>query len=530
MKKNLLLAIFCVAISSLSIGQVEINTINLHTSRSQDISVLNQNIPHLLQVNKPYSFNGSVSFTGNNAVSAMNLNYSINGGDVKTQTISGLNGRSSAQWSMDAMPFTPIKTGVYTIKYWINNINGSNTGKGADTLITKFLAVDSVLTKQALYEEYTGQSCVFCMVAAPNMDSVYNNNISNSNIIRYHVPIPARDFMYTATTSFVNTRESYYGVNSAPDGYMDGSSLYPSTYQQSNPGLRYSSTTIQDENAVGSPFKITITKARYNLSADSFEVTANITAYADFAAGLIGQVALTIDSITYQYDLSMDDPASEFQKCVCVPGSKGGSGSCPDCPDYYYDFTLKFPHVAEEMFPTNGAGTKLAAFTSGQTQTLSFAWKRNHPWGTYDKPLAQRDSDYYDSSLTGQFVVFVQTNTAIASQGIPAKYVFQSASAPINGISVDAGVENISNGVSFKLYPNPAVNNANIEFNLTKNQHVAIEAFDLLGENVYSNNEGILSSGQHTLSINCASLKNGIYLVRLITDDGATIQKLVIQR
>src|SRR6185312_13604102 len=416
MKKNLLLAIFCVAISSLSMGQVEIKTINLHTAGNQDVTVLNQNIPHLLQVNKPYSFNGSVSFTGNNAISSANMNYSINGGAVKTHAISGLNSHASIQWSMDAIPFTPTSTGVYTVKYWVNNINGLNAGNGADTLVAKFLAVDSVLTKQALYEEYTGQSCVFCMIAAPNMDSSYNNNAYNSNIIRYHVPIPARDFMYNVTAGFVNVRESYYGVNGAPDGYMDGSFLNPSTYQQSNPGLRYSSTTIQDEDAVGSPFKITFSKARYNLSTDSFEVTTNITAYADFNAGLIAQVALTIDSITYKYDLSMDDPAGEFHKCACVPGSNSGSGSCSNCPDYYYDFTLKFPHVAEEMFPNSGSGTKLAAFTSGQTQTLSFAWKRNHPWGNYDHNAAQRDSDYYDSSLTAQFVAFVQTNTAIASQ------------------------------------------------------------------------------------------------------------------
>jgi len=528
MKKNLLLAIFCVALTSLSIGQVQINSINLHTPGNQDVNVLNQSIPHMVQVNKPYSFNGSVSFSGNNTISNANMNYSINGGAVKTQTISSLSNNTSTQWNMDAMPFTPTSTGAYTVKYWID---GLNAGNGADTLVAKFLAVDSVLTKQALYEEYTGQSCVFCMVAAPNMDSVYNNNAYNSNIIRYHVPIPERDFMYTATAGFVNVRESYYGVNGAPDGYMDGSFLNPSTYQQGNPGLRYSSTTVQDEDAVGSPFKITFSKARYNLSTDSFEVTANFTAYATFAAGLIAQIALTIDSITYQYDLSMEDPASTFAVCKCIPGSKGASGSCSDCPDYYYDFTLKYPHVAEEMFPSSGGGTKLAAFTSGQTQTLSFAWKRNHPWGNYDRDTIQGDSDHYDSSLTAQFVAFVQTNTAIASQGVPAQYVFQSASAPITGVSKDAGVAEISNGVPFKMYPNPANNNTTLAFNLSQNQNVNVQVYNILGEAVYTANEGMLSSGQHSLLINSTSLKNGIYLVRLITDNGgATLQKLIIQR
>jgi hypothetical protein len=307
------------------------------------------------------------------------------------------------------------------------------------------------VAKQTLYEEFTGQSCVFCMLAAPNMDSVYTKNATTSNVIRYHVPIPARDFMYDANTTPSDQRgNTYYALTGAPWGDMDGSYLNPSGYQSPPENTIYSSTTLQAENAIGSPIKIDITSAKYIASKDSFYVSANITSYATFAAGLTAQVALTIDSLTYQYDLSMDDPRQEF----APPVGTGAAGySYQNAPDYFYDFTKKFTHVCEEMFPNSGNGTALAAFAPNTTQTISFGWKKNHPWGSYDTPLAQRDSDFYDSSATGQFVVFVQTNNAIAAHSISAKYIFQSASAPVNEITgiaanISASTNVVCNGGS----------------------------------------------------------------------------------
>jgi hypothetical protein len=181
------------------------------------------------------------------------------------------------------------------------------------------------------------------------------------------------------------------------------------------------------------------------------------------------------------------------------------------------------------MFPNSGNGTSLGAFVSGGTQTISFGWKKNHPWGSYDHPVAQRDSDFYDSSSTGQFVVFVQTNAGIAGYGVPAKYIFQSASAPVTGITT-LGVQNITEGVSFQMYPNPTNNNTNIAFKLENDKNVNVEVYNMLGEKVYTSNEGMMYAGQHIISINGSNLQNGVYFVRFTADNVPTTQKLIIQR
>ena len=497
----------------------------IYAPANYDVQVFSQDLPSLMQVGKPYTFSGVDNNLGGDAITSMNMNYSVNGGPVKTQTITsipGFNGLTSYNWSMPAVPFTPLSSMLYHVKYWANNLDGGNANINTDTLTAEFWAVDSLKPRQAVYEEFTGQSCVFCMIAAPNMDSVADNNAATSNIVRYHVPIPARDFMYDASSAFVNPRSSYYSVSGAPDGYLDGVRVYPGA-DYGPPASRYSSTTLQADNKIGSPMTIDITSASYDAATDSFLISAKITSYATFAAGLRAQVALTIDSITYKYDLSMDDPKQEFAPPV---GTGAGGSSYQNAPDRYYDFLLKYTHVVEAMLP-DGNGTSLAAFTPGQTQTLNLKWKKNHPWGLYDQG-AHRDSDFYDSSSTFHFVVFVQTNNAIAADNIPAKYVFQSAAYP----KYPTGIDELSMGASvyFELYPNPTNNNTNLAFKLDKNENVNIQVYNMLGEQVYSANEGMMSSGLHTISINGSSFQNGVYFVRFTTDYASSTKKLIIQR
>jgi hypothetical protein len=175
-----------------------------------------------MQVGTPYTFSGTIDNFGGESILSMNMNYKVNGGPTQTQTISSIIGFDALtyyNWTLNAIPFTPTSTGTYTIKYWADNLNGNNVDQhhANDTLTATFLAAASVIPKHALYEEYTGQSCVFCMVADPNVDSVETTNAATSNIIRYHIPASGRDFMYNETTPLAMARSNYYNVTSGPE-------------------------------------------------------------------------------------------------------------------------------------------------------------------------------------------------------------------------------------------------------------------------------------------------------------------------
>jgi len=488
-----------------------LDNVKIYSPAPYDVAVLSQNLPSLMQVGKPYTFSGVAGDSGSNAITSMNMNYYVNSpSNTKSQTISGISGfnpLTTYNWTMSSVPFTPATPGVYTVKYWANKLNGSNPNVNTDTLVAKFWAIDSVKPRMVMFEETSNASCNPCMFAMPNIDSVCDNTVAYCNTIRYHWYFPGQDMINLETPTLVNDRfVTYYGQNGVPSGSLDGKVVPPSP----NQGAPYfSSAMVQADAAVGSPFTITINKLTYTAATKTYSLTATIKAFADFPAGLKAQVALTEDSVDFKTDQSTEDPPSVFIM-------NGGN-----VPNSYYDLVLNFPNAVEAMLPTD-QGTSLAAFTTGSTQTINVSWVKNHPWA------AKYKSYPYDSSTTQHLTVFIQDDAGNPGAGIPAKYVYQSARAGISSSAL--GVEEISNGVPFKMYPNPSNSNTTLAFNLDQDQNVNVKVYNMLGEVVYSNNEGRLSSGQHTIMINGSALDNGVYLVNLTTDSGLTVQRLVIQK
>lgn len=493
---------------------IALDNIDVFAPLSYDLSVASQNLPYLMQTGKAYTFTGTVANYGGNSITSMTLNYSVNGGAAKTDNISGITGFNSLTLYnfSHSVSFTPPTAGVYTVKFWANNLNGANVDQfhANDTLTVNFMAIDSIKPKVALFEDVVGQSCYYCMLAAPNVDSVSAKNPTNLNVIHYHVPYPGPpDYMYDAATTVGDSMISYYNVSGTPTGELDGQVLYPGALAAPQD---LSTPNVAQDLAVGSAFKINIASATYTTNTNTYSVSANITAYGNFPAGLSAKAVLVVDSITYTKDYSSDDPQSGFAPPIGT--TPGGD------PDNLFPYLLKFPTVAE-AFLTPYSGTPLNAFTSGQTQTLNGSWTKNHAWSDSGKQYP------YDSSITAHIVVFVQSNSGAPSVGIPAQYVLQSASALVTNI---VGINEISNGVSFGMYPNPTNSLTHIAYKLDREQNVSIGVYNMLGEEVLSLNQGMVSAGQHEIMLDGTSLSSGVYTVRFIADGASTAQKLIIQR
>ena len=80
--------------------------------------------------------------------------------------------------------------------------------------------------------------------------------------------------------------------------------------------------------------------------------------------------------------------------------------------------------------------------------------------------------------------------------------------------------QTIDENVFLKLYPNPVVDILNIESDANLNQ---VLVYNLLGEKIL--NKRFLNRNE--LAINLNSLESGLYLVKIITDRGKTILKLI---
>jgi hypothetical protein len=95
-----------------------------------------------------------------------------------------------------------------------------------------------------------------------------------------------------------------------------------------------------------------------------------------------------------------------------------------------------------------------------------------------------------------------------------------------------SSVENIDNAFisNLRLWPNPATDYVNIDFNVKSSQDVYSSVYDQLGRIVIPEfNHGKLNKGNRSLKINSKALRSGIYFVCIRIGEQQFFQKLIVQ-
>jgi flagellar hook assembly protein FlgD len=78
------------------------------------------------------------------------------------------------------------------------------------------------------------------------------------------------------------------------------------------------------------------------------------------------------------------------------------------------------------------------------------------------------------------------------------------------------------------IYPNPFSGSTTIDLNLSTNASVVISMFNVLGELVYTSNQGSMSAGNHNISLDGTSLQAGIYYINANVDGYTLTQKVSV--
>lgn len=78
------------------------------------------------------------------------------------------------------------------------------------------------------------------------------------------------------------------------------------------------------------------------------------------------------------------------------------------------------------------------------------------------------------------------------------------------------------------IYPNPAKDSATISFTLSQSSHVSVKLYDVRGKGISTLLNDDLQAGDHSIQLSIAAFAKGVYLVKMISDEGIANQKLVI--
>jgi len=285
-------------------------------------------------------------------------------------------------------------------------------------------------------------------------------------------PSPGNDPAYTAECG---TRHTFYGVQGIPEGVIDGGFAY-----QGHPaGL--DQTIIDDATATPAPIKISAT-ATY--SGSSINVTGNVSSYANITGNNKILIALIEDQIT----------SADANHGVQSNGET----------DWY--------EVMRKM-GAGTSGTNIGNMTDGG----------NYPFNV------NTNFTGYTGAGTGTpkiFTDFSKMTAVVWVQDLTSKVVYQAGFADIV-TSVEDKESTLS---TLDIYPNPSIDNTNIKFTLKNSNSVVINVYNMMGELVYSQNNGTLPAGVNQVSINTVNFASGMYNVVINAGNYNTTAKVMVSK
>lgn len=93
-------------------------------------------------------------------------------------------------------------------------------------------------------------------------------------------------------------------------------------------------------------------------------------------------------------------------------------------------------------------------------------------------------------------------------------------------LTVITGIDALpKNLLDLTIYPNPVSNNIHINYNLANPEEIRIIIFDVLGKTTYTNTYEKYSDGQ--ININTSQWNTGVYLIRVETNGGPVVRKVI---
>ncbi|MGK0366428.1 MAG: hypothetical protein ACI85O_003501, partial [Saprospiraceae bacterium] len=93
--------------------------------------------------------------------------------------------------------------------------------------------------------------------------------------------------------------------------------------------------------------------------------------------------------------------------------------------------------------------------------------------------------------------------------------------------STTANENEIAEGLTMTVQPNPVSTNAIVKFELPNASDVTLQMIDFAGRTVYTENLGFRQAGANAINLNTANLANGTYLVTMRTNVGIITAKVI---
>lgn len=323
----------------------------------------------------------------------------------------------------------------------------------AALLVLGAIQAQAQYPRTVLLEEFTSATCKPCTTATQVINKVIREKEGRVVSIRYHMNIPLDgDIWYEANKPHNTGRAQYYGVVGLPYGRVDGS-INASVTSEGDVFDK-----VEEQMGQESPIKLEVMQAR-----DGNQVNVEVKATAGNQGISVGGYKIHVVAV----EAHIHD--ERFQ------GGKWNNEK---------DF--------EDVMRTLVTGTEGQEFTidAEAQKTINFSYQLGEGW--------QPEQMYT--------VVFVQNefNQQILQAGYSPK--------PTSGVEWSRDVE----GYTLRSnLPNPARDEAVIDYTIGAPGTVKLELYDVTGRLVAAYDEGVREMGEHRLRVDLSSVPAGTYTYTL---------------
>lgn len=445
----------------------------------------------------PFQIKAEVVSRSSDSLGSVDLNWSVDGGTVETQTITGLDltyGQSrvlthNKSWTPSASDVGK----VMTLKVWTSNPNGQTDENLSNDTLVQEIIIGNGLTVQRnlLFEEFTTAGCVHCPDGHIRASQLLAQN-PNAIAVNIHSCFGSDAMTNTHASNIC----SKIGSNSAPTGMVDRILYDGESHIAFGRGSWIARANVR--SAVGSEAAISFENASYN------STTRNIT----------------FDVITNFVDLVQ---AGDLRlSLMIVEDSLTGTGTGWDQRNAGYNV------------PGYGTGNPLRGYVHRHVLRDI----KPSTWGdaTVFPNKVEINKEYkknFSFTLNAGYDINQVSFVAVVSYyGDNDKNNYTVINAKeISLVDLSTGINKLSKEVHrLDIYPNPTAEQTNVEIGLNENTNVEMVLRDITGKVVYEKNHGVMLKGTHQLPIDVSSFANGFYFVNIKVGDAQLSRKIIVNK
>lgn len=449
---------------------------------------------------------GTITNNGTTVLNSVTLSYTDNAGTPVSQTITGLSLALFQTYNFSLTNKVIMSTpSLHALIVTSSAPNGGTDLVSTNNSVSKEItALSAIPEKNVLFEEFTTCQCGWCP-AGHYISSQIQATAPYFIPVNLHAGFGTDGMTTTEATLLANAF-----ANGAPTATID-------RVQYAGEEKVAISRNIWESKATERHAQITPATIDAVSTYEPTTRALSVTLTAKFYGPVNGNFRVNC----YVIEDSVTGTGSGFDQHNYLSGQSAFASyptySKPDpIPGYQHR------HVDRQVLGTNGwgsIGVVPSTTTDGGSYNKTYTTTLNSAWKAERCKLVALVHEYNASTNSGKNEVFNVVE-------LPLGGSVTQTSTPSVYSGTNTGLGEVVNTLGqVSLYPNPVVDIATLEFNLTGESKIGYDVTDLLGQVIFSVPQINLSKGGFKSEINTSNFSNGLYLVS-VKNNGKVAQTL----